>query len=299
MRIQNETLRVEISASGAELMSVYDRKRETELLWNGDPTYWKRRSPILFPNVGKTYKNVMRIGGKTYATCQHGFARDMDFILESSDETSACFLLVSSAETLERYPFPFELRIRYELHASSLDVIWLVTNSGAEKMAFTIGGHPAFCFAEPGETKEDYCLRFPGLSQLEYLLLDPASGTALPDAKRLLPLDGGILPLTDELFANDALILDDNQVEEVWLCHKDGTPRVGMKCPGFPNYGVWSVKGAAFVCLEPWAGRCDNCGFDSELSEKPNVNLLAPGETFEKRYAILLPEADSRKECIS
>lgn len=290
MRIRNEYMQVEIAAAGAELTSVYDLKRDQELLWNGDPAYWKRRSPILFPNVGKTYANVMRIGGKTYPTSQHGFARDMDFTLESSDETSACFLLTSNADTLARYPYPFELRIRYELQDDSLIVSWLVTNPGEEEMAFTIGGHPAFCF-DANECKTDYCLRFPGLEQLEYLLLDPASGTARPDAKEVLPLKDGILPLTDELFANDALILDDGQVEEVWLCRRDGTPRVGMKCPGFPNYGVWSVQGAGFVCLEPWAGRCDNCGFEDELSAKPNVNLLAPGKTFEKSYSILLPNA--------
>lgn len=291
MRIQNEYLQVEIAASGAELMSVYDRQNETELLWNGDPAYWKRRSPILFPNVGKTYANVMRINGKTYPTCQHGFARDMEFMLESADETSACYLLASSEETLARYPFPFELRIRYALEGKQLLVSWLVTNPGDQEMAFTIGGHPAFRFAGDGETKEDYCLLFPGLEKLEYLLLDPASGTALPDAKKVLSLENCTLPLSDELFANDALILDGSQVEEVWFCRKDGTKRVGMKCPGFPNYGVWSVKGAAFVCLEPWAGRCDNCGFEAELSAKPNINLLAPGKTFEKSYAIVLPGA--------
>ena len=291
MHIRNEYLQVEIAAMGAELMSVYDLRHETELLWNGDAAYWKRRSPVLFPNVGKTFGNVMRINGKSYPTCQHGFARDMEFTLESSNETSACFLLASNEETLERYPFPFELRICYELKEDSLTVSWLVTNPGTEDMAFTIGGHPAFCFAKPEETKENYCLCFPGLESLEYLLLDPASGTARPDARKVLPLKNSILPLTDELFANDALILDNAQVEEVWLCHANGTKRVGMKCPGFPNYGVWSVKGASFVCLEPWAGRCDNCGFEAELAAKPNVNLLAPGKTFVKSYAIVLPEA--------
>lgn len=292
MRIQNEYLQVEIAAMGAELMSIYDREHETELLWNGDPNYWKRRSPILFPNVGKTYGNVMHIGGKTYPTSQHGFARDMEFTLESSDETMACFLLVSNEETLKRYPFPFELRICYELQHKGLQVKWLVTNTGNEQMAFTIGGHPAFCFA-PGETKEDYCLRFPGLTQLEYLLLDPASGTARPDAKQVLPLENGILPLSDELFANDALILDGGQIDEVSLCRKDrtehGMERVTISCPGFPNFGIWSVKDAGFVCLEPWAGRCDNCGFEDELALKSNVNLLSPGKTFAKSYDIILP----------
>ena len=66
MTLTNEYLRVEIADLGAELMSIYDRSADTELLWNGDPTYWKRRSPILFPNVGKTWQNVMRIDGAVY-----------------------------------------------------------------------------------------------------------------------------------------------------------------------------------------------------------------------------------------
>jgi len=55
MIMENARLRVEIAELGAELMSVYDKKNETELLFNGDPAYWKRRAPILFPNVGKTF----------------------------------------------------------------------------------------------------------------------------------------------------------------------------------------------------------------------------------------------------
>ena len=289
MLLQNPFMRVEIAPMGAELMRITDLERNDELLWNGDPAYWKRRSPILFPNVGKTYNNVVRIGGKTYPTSQHGFARDMEFACESSDETTACFLLRSNGETLARYPFPFELRIRYALCARSLRVAWEVSNIGDGEMAFTIGGHPAFRFASPGEPKEDYCLRFPGLDRLRYLLLDPASGTALPDETRTIELKDEVLPLSDALFANDALILDGGQVREAWLCRRDSSPRVGMRCPDFANFGVWSVKGAPFVCLEPWAGRCDDRGFEGELRCKPNVNRLNPGETFEKSYEILLP----------
>ena len=73
----------------------------------------------------------------------------------------------------------------------------------------------------------------------------------------------------------------------MWLCHKDGTPRVGMKCGGFPNFGIWSVKNAPFVCLEPWMGRCDDIGFDRELSEKPDVNKVPAGGRFEQSYVIV------------
>ena len=61
MKMENERLCIEISEHGAEVTRIYDKKKETELLWEGNPTYWKRHSPILFPNVGKTYKNKVKI----------------------------------------------------------------------------------------------------------------------------------------------------------------------------------------------------------------------------------------------
>ena len=289
MLLENAHLRVEIAELGAELMSVYDKKNQTELLFNGDPAFWKRRAPILFPNVGKTYRNTMLINGKSYATSQHGFARDSVFTLVTADETHALYLLKSSAETLAKYPFRFELRIAYTLEASSLKAEWFVKNCDSIPMPFTIGGHPAFCFANPADSKEAYCLEFPNADSLEYILLDPAAGAANPDQKYPLPLENHCLPLSEALFANDAMIFDHSQIDEVWLCHKDGRRRVGMQCEGFPNYGVWSVKNAPFVCLEPWMGRVDNIGFTAELSRKPNINILNPGETFTKDHFILLP----------
>ena len=156
-------------------------------------------------------------------------------------------------------------------------------------MPFTIGGHPAFCFA-PGETKADCSLIFPGLDKLRYVLLDASSGTAMPENVQELPLEGGVLALSDGLFAHDALILDGGQVEEAWLCGKNGEKRIGMKSPGFPSFGVWSVAGAPFVCLEPWQGRCDNRGFCDDFARKPGAVTLNPGEEFAAGYDIVVPD---------
>ena len=143
MVLQNEYMIVEIAEMGAELMRIYDRKSESEVLWNGDPAYWKRRSPVLFPNVGKTFNNRMKIAGEIYATSQHGFARDCEFACEAADDTHACYLLSSNAQTRERYPFDFELRISYALEGAALEVKWSVKNTSGADMPFTIGGHPA------------------------------------------------------------------------------------------------------------------------------------------------------------
>lgn len=288
VKLENEFLCVEIAEMGAEVTRIYDKTEDNEILWEGNPVYWKRHSPVLFPNVGKTYKNRVLINGTQYPTSQHGFARDNEFTCIEAANEKASFMFRSSEETKEVYPFDFELHINYKLNKKELTVEWQVKNCGDETMYFTIGGHPAFRFAKPEETKADYVLKIPGKEKLEYVLIDISCGCANVDEVHTLQLSEETYPLSDELFAKDALVVDNGQIEEAWLCHKDGTPYVGVRSAGFPNYGIWSVGGAPFVCLEPWMGRCDNVGFDAELSEKPNVNKVEAGEKFIKDYTIVV-----------
>lgn len=288
VKLENEFLCVEIAEMGAEVTRIYDKTEDNEILWEGNPVYWKRHSPVLFPNVGKTYKNRVLINGTQYPTSQHGFARDNVFTCIEAANEKASFMFRSSEETKEVYPFDFELHINYKLNKKELTVEWQVKNCGDETMYFTIGGHPAFRFAKPEETKADYVLKIPGKEKLEYVLIDISCGCANVDEVHTLQLSEETYPLSDELFAKDALVVDNGQIEEAWLCHKDGTPYVGVRSAGFPNYGIWSVEGAPFVCLEPWMGRCDNVGFNAELSEKPNVNKVEAGEKFTKDYTIVV-----------
>lgn len=288
VKLENEFLCVEIAEMGAEVTRIYDKTEDNEILWEGNPVYWKRHSPVLFPNVGKTYKNRVLINGTQYPTSQHGFARDNEFTCIEAANEKASFMFRSSEETKEVYPFDFELHINYKLNKKELTVEWQVKNCGDETMYFTIGGHPAFRFAKPEETKADYVLKVPGKEKLEYVLIDISCGCANVDEIHTLQLSEETYPLSDELFAKDALVVDNGQIEEAWLCHKDGTPYVGVRSAGFPNYGIWSVEGAPFVCLEPWMGRCDNVGFNAELSEKPNVNKVEAGEKFIKDYTIVV-----------
>ena len=286
--IENDQLRVTVSDHGAELTGIFDKKNNREVIWNADPAYWKRHAPVLFPNVGRYYEDHCLIGGKTYTSGQHGFARDMEFVCTEETENSVTHLLEATEETKKIWPYVFQLYITHTLNDRDLTVIWKVVNNDQETMYFTIGGHPAFRFAKPEETKADYVLKVPGKEKLEYVLIDISCGCANVDEVHTLQLSEETYPLSDELFAKDALVVDNGQIEEAWLCHKDGTPYVGVRSEGFPNYGIWSVEGAPFVCLEPWMGRCDNAGFNAELSEKPNVNKVEAGEKFIKDYTIVV-----------
>ena len=74
-QIENEELTVKVSPLGAELQSIYDKRMEKEVLWQGDKKYWGRRAPVLFPNVGRHSGDFYLWKGKRFDTKQHGFAR--------------------------------------------------------------------------------------------------------------------------------------------------------------------------------------------------------------------------------
>ena len=114
-------------------------------MWQGDPAYWGRTAPILFPFVGSLKNSSYRHEGTTYKMGQHGFARDMEHKLVSHSATSIYFELSNTDETLQKYPFSFILRIGYELDDNAVKVLWEVENSSNEKsLHFSIGAHPAF-----------------------------------------------------------------------------------------------------------------------------------------------------------
>lgn len=289
-KLENEKLVVKVADHGAELISIYDKKEERELIWQADPQYWNRHAPILFPNVGKHYQGVYRYEGKEYPAGQHGFARDKEFIQVGGEETWVTHRLCADEETRTNYPFDFCLEVTHRLEGDQLHVEWKVENQGENTMYFTIGGHPAFRLPIIlGTEFEDYFLRFEEhVDRLNYVLLDLESGTAMPEQRRPMALHQHCFRLRKEMFNKDALIFDEGQVQWVALALPDGSPYVALESRDFPNFGIWSKPGAPYVCLEPWCGRCDNQGFTGEISEKPGINTLKTGEIFEKSYDIIV-----------
>ena len=55
--LSNQYLSVQISSLGAELKSVKSISHNIEYMWQADPEFWGRTSPILFPIVGRLTDN--------------------------------------------------------------------------------------------------------------------------------------------------------------------------------------------------------------------------------------------------
>ncbi len=289
--IENEHLRVTVSDHGAELASVYDKGLGLERIWCADPSVWNRHAPILFPFVGKVNGGEYRYGGKKYAMkSQHGFARDSEFECVSVGLDSIVHLLTSDAKTREVYPFDFELTVTHRFDPQNprvLKVQWEVRNCSDGEMLYSIGAHPGFAVpALPDESRSMYYLSFPGKEKLSYILVSPKTALAVPEVSYDLPLEGGLLPIADDLFDRDALIFEKGQVDVVGIARPDKSPYVTMRCAGFPFLGVWSKPTGRFVCLEPWLGRTDDDGFAGELQDKAGEQALKAGEAKTYSYSM-------------
>ena len=120
--LENEVLTASINAQGAELCSLRDTTG-TEYIWQADPAFWPRHTPVLFPLVGKVTNNTYTHNGVSYDLGQHGFARDRVFTLTKETPTSLTFTLTSDATTHTLYPFDFTFAITYTLEGSSLAIL--------------------------------------------------------------------------------------------------------------------------------------------------------------------------------
>lgn len=287
--LSNSQLTIQVSPHGAELCSICCGGKE--YLWQADPAYWKRHSPVLFPIVGSVWENEYRHEGIAYSLTQHGFARDMDFELLSESEHEIRCRLIDNEETRKKYPFPFCLEIGYRIEGKKVEVLWEVRNTGSEEMHFQIGAHPAFYYPDyEAGTEERGYFGFDRTEDLHYILISE-KGCADPDKEYPLELTDGLLPLDIHTFDKDALILENSQIKEVTLYNKEKKPTLSLYFDA-PVVGLWSppAKNAPFICIEPWYGRCDRAHYAGEYKDKDWMQHLAPEGVFKGGYVIEVRE---------
>jgi galactose mutarotase-like enzyme len=272
--LRSSALSVEINPLGAQLSTLRDADGR-DLLWDGDPAVWNGRAPLLFPIVGTLAGGEYRVGNKTYRLPRHGLARVRLFSILRADDRAATFRLVSDAASFEVYPFEFELDVTFELHEASLTVMSCIRNTGRADLLASFGYHPAFRWPLPyGRARAAHYVEFALPEPAPIRRLD-GNGLLASDA-RPTPVVGRRLALVDELFQEDALIMDQVRSRSVTYGAPDG-PRLQVEFPDAPYLGLWSKPGAGFVCVEPWHGLSDPAGFAGDFRDKPGVFTVPPG----------------------
>lgn len=272
-------LQISSKKEGAELTSI--KFNDKEMLHQGKE-YWNRHAPILFPIVGQIKNGETIINGEVYKMGQHGFARDMEFEEIKKTKNIHEYLLKNNEETLERFPFEFELYVTYEVNENEVITKYTVINKDEKEMLFGLGGHPAFIC---NYSSENYEIEFEKEEDnIEFLQLE--NGLISKEVGKNV-LKQNKIQLLKNTFDNDAIIMKNIHSNKVILKdNKNNVDILEFDFTGFPYLALWSKKGAPFVCIEPWFNTADKIDSNRKFEDKENILKLKPNEKFECQYKV-------------
>ncbi len=286
--IKKDGLEATIDSMGAQLMSL--KVGDAEYLWQGDPEFWARRAPVLFPNVGCLINDTAVSEQGPVNLKRHGIARLYDHAVAEADESSVTYELVSTEETRAAYPYDFKLNMGYAVDGTSLTQSFKVTNTGDVPLPFTLGGHPAFNVPVPGaegESFDDYKLVFPEAWTANVPKIDEAG---IHDFGKMTTLfeNAREMDLTHDLIDRLlTIVFCDVPKNRVTLVGKKSGHGVEVEFPGFDYLGVWSASSTApFVAIEPWHGCASAIDEGERFEDKRDTIVLAPGETTELAFTV-------------
>lgn len=185
--------------------------------------------------------------------------------------------LTANEQTLECYPFEFCLEVEYRLKGTALELNVRVTNSGGTTMPFAFGLHPGFALNwVEGDAMDNYRVTFSQPETAENIKVEQGllSTGSVPFLE-----NQSVIDLCDDHFAVDAIVLKDIKSETVTLSHKVSKRELTMDIKDFPDFALWCIPGAGYLCMEPWQGHGDRTNHDHDIWKKEGIVALEPGET--------------------
>ena len=280
--IKNDYLTVQISTLGGELQSIKDTGGR-EYLWQGDPAFWGKRAPNLFPYTGRTTEGKCTYRGQEYPLPKHGFLMTREMKVERADEQSCTLLLRSDEDTLRMFPFEFAFRIHYSLEGNTLTCRYHVTNFTDYTMYFGLGAHPAF--AVDADKFSQYSLKF--LSDETPLKVALSDDGYVLKERTPYPMENSTLSLGGYPF-EDSLAFT-AMPKAATLLDEKGSAILTMEYPDFDNLVLWRMADAPFFCIEPWCSLPSRKGVIEELSTQPGLVALEEGDfraTFRVKFGV-------------
>lgn len=274
--IKDTSLSASVDTLGAQLISLKDNQ-EKEYMWQRDPQIWMRCSPLLFPVVGNCRNDKTIINGKWYNMPKHGFCKDMEFSVIKQSESSVSLFLSYTRETLEHYPYKFGITLIYTISEGALSIIYRPENFQEDPMPFFLGAHPGFrCPLNEGESFDDYQLLFDQEENTSSIVYDLTSLEFDPDKTGIILKNTHVLPLSYNIFRNDAVFFEKINSRKVSLIHKVSGKGIQVSFPDFRSVAFWSCvhPEAPFLCIEPWNGSGIRKDEDDEFIHKHGIQIL-------------------------
>ncbi|MBH53033.1 MAG: hypothetical protein CMI18_01655 [Opitutaceae bacterium] len=296
--IQNNELSVTVAKHGAELQSIKHIKTDIEYLWQGDPEYWEKRSPNMFPVNVRFKDNRFSYKGKEYEMPRMGLAVNGAFEVHEQtgkkrDDAKLVLSLKSSKETLKYYPFPFELRVISQLKGLKLHQKYRVTNTGNETMPFALGGHPGFRapFIKR-RYRSDYQYTF---SEKLHVRRNVISDSLIQDEQVDFLNKEDRLSLSDDRIPIGGMLLMDPEARVIGLALKRRNPYVTLDLRDFPNVNLWSPPGRPYLAIEPMVAHHDLAESPLAIEKKDYLIRLEPEETRAYTYTIMIDSKEGKR----
>ncbi|MBF2025421.1 MAG: aldose epimerase [Oscillatoriales cyanobacterium C42_A2020_001] len=203
-----------------------------------DPTLSVRGGiPILFPICGNLPDNTYTHNDQTYPLKQHGFARELPWIVldQHADDASArvSLGLSSNEQTLAVYPFEFHLVFTYILQSNTLTLHQRYTNQSSTPMPFSAGFHPYFAVQDKAQLR----VQIPS-SQYDDNVTKSVQAFSGQFDFELDEIDAAFTELSSRV----SNVVDEGRSQRLTLTFS----------PEFSTLVFWTVKGKPFYCLEPW-----------------------------------------------
>lgn len=278
--LTKDNYEISVDTLGAELTEL--KKDGVNYLWTKTPPFWQRHAPVLFPIVGKLKNNSYVYEGREYSLSQHGFARDSEFELIAETSDSLEFRLIENKNP--NYPFEYNFYITYTLSTEGVRTTYRIVNEGSNVLPFSVGAHPGFlCPLNTSENLEDYFFEFEADDYLHRTLLQDG---LLSNIEQQITLVDRILPISESLFKDDALVL--SKFKSKWVALKSKTYSLKVSWDDCTYLGLWKQPNAPFVCIEPWWGVTDKNNHNQDILLKEGIHILATDKQKEFSFNIYL-----------
>ncbi|MCH3921090.1 MAG: hypothetical protein LKE39_11675 [Sphaerochaeta sp.] len=248
IKLENSHVSLSISEHGAEPQSLVNKQTRTEYIWGGNPTYWNRHAPILFPLSGPTKDSKIIVDGKEYILPNNGFARDLDFTIGKVTDKTAAFTLEDSETSRSMYPFGFRLTVEYTLADDGFTVKSTV-ESKTDGMRFVYALHPAFNLAiNEGADMDSYSILFSEDEKQDRAIMVNKVFQTQQNG-----LSGKVMHLLRTDLDQGPVVLRNVKSKSVTLSSSKGNHGVTISMGGLKTLVCWSPEGkkAPFVCVEP------------------------------------------------
>ena len=281
--IYSDKLKVKIDEVGSSLLSMQDEEG-LECIWQGDEKSWKGHDVTIFPFVARLKDGYYTVDGEEYYIPSHGICRRHDFEIASKSADSVTHIYKWDEDTIEVYPYKFELTIEHKVEDAKYIKTMTVKNLDDKEIYYGIGGHPAMNVIErKGDTANNVIVFKKPICPNNYYLDEVGHFIEKKEAYEMLKEFSCSKKTMQKL---KTLIFTDENFDGLELQRADGvTFKFEFSNPSALAFWSHPTSGA-YYCVEPWWGVPDFANPNRELKDKELIEKLAVGESRQYTFSI-------------